>query len=114
MKITVYQIAAEEDNRYLIFQNLESVLAACGNRVPAERYAEVYQGELEIRTLEEVFYLFNMAHPEGYRGRSMSVSDVVEISDPEKGEDFYFCDTFGFRQVTFEKDRCIGRDARKG
>ena len=64
---------------------LNTIQTTCGNRMPAESYEAVYHGELDIQTIEDAFYIFNMEHPEGYKGRSMSVSDVVEIFDPEKG-----------------------------
>lgn len=105
MKITLYQMTLEPDNAYLLFRDLKSIQTTCGNRIPAERYEAVYHGELDIQTVEDAFYIFNMEHPEGYRGRSLSVSDVVEIFDPEKGYVFYFCDTFGFRSVAFDREK---------
>ena len=42
--------------------------------------------------------MFNVDHPEGYTGRSLSVSDVVEFV----GEGVcYFCDILGFKIVRF-------------
>ena len=54
-------------------------------------------------TLEEVYQMFNLDHPEGYRGRSLSVSDVVEVVGEEKST-FHFCDSIGFREVDFDPD----------
>lgn len=105
MKITLYQMTLEPDNAYLLFRDLKSIQTTCGNRIPAEGYEAVYHGELDIQTVEDAFYIFNMEHPEGYRGRSLSVSDVVEIFDPEKGYVFYFCDTFGFWPVAFDREK---------
>ena len=105
MKITIYQMAAEPDNARLMFMDLTYVQTACGGRVPAWLYQAVYSGELEARSLEDVFYIFNMAHPEGYKGRSMSVSDVVEVDQPVGGSVFYFCDTVGFRRIAFDKGK---------
>jgi len=44
----------------------------------------VYEGEINCSDLEEVYRMFNLNHPEGYHGRSLSVSDVVEVIDPPK------------------------------
>ena len=61
-------------------------------------YKVVYEGELEdypIKyALEKLFEMFNCAHPEDFEGRSMSVSDVVEINGK-----YYYTDTFGFNEV---------------
>lgn len=41
--------------------------------------------------------------PEGYRARSLSVSDVVEVTGSDKLKDgFYFCDNIGFNEVVFD------------
>ena len=48
-----------------------------------------------------MFYIFNMAHPQDYRTRSLSVSDVIEIVE-ESGSTFYYCDSIGFREVSFD------------
>ncbi len=107
MKITLYQIIPELDNDHLMFRELQFIQTASGNRVPAEIYEAVYQGELDIRTLEDAFYIFNMEHPDGYKGRSMSVSDVVEIFDSEAGYRFYFCDTIGFKPIAFDREKAV-------
>lgn len=104
MRITLYQIVPELDNSHLIFRGLQQIKAKCGNRIPAEIYKEAYSGELDIRTPEEAFIIFNDMHPEGFQGRSMSVSDVVEFSSPG-GSKFYFCDVIGCPEVGFDKSK---------
>ena len=44
--------------------------------------------------LEEVFQELNMNIPESYKGRSVSVSDIVEINN-----EYYYCDSFGWVQI---------------
>lgn len=58
---------------------------------------------MECGTLEEVYQMFNLDHPDGYQGRSLSVSDVVEVVGEEKST-FHFCDSIGFREVDFDPD----------
>ena len=84
MKITLYQIIPEPENRYLIFSDLRSIRAASGGHVPAEIYEAVFSGDLDIAVsrnaknkmdqelaeLEAVYVRFNVSHPEGFRGRS--------------------------------------------
>lgn len=50
---------------------------------------------------EDLFMRFNIKRPKGYGGRSMSVSDMVEITSDE-GEgwtEYYFCDAVGFKRL---------------
>ena len=105
MKITIYQIVPELDAVHLLFMDFHTVQTACGEQVPAWLYQTVYSGELEARSLEDLFYTFNMQHPEGYKGRSMSVSDVVEVHDPDTGSVFYYREPVGFRQIEFDKNK---------
>ena len=105
MKISIYQIAIERDANRLAFRSLEHMTSAGGGRIPAELYDCVYTGEVAAETLEDIFYIFNAEHPLGYKGRSLSVSDVVEIF-PASGESaFYFCEPIGFKRIRFEKSR---------
>ena len=106
MKIVLYQIVPEQDPKQLLYRNLEAFQKVCPGHFPSEIYEPVFDGEVSANDLEEVYYIFNMAHPEGYRGRSMSVSDVVEIQTPE-GSSFYFCDSIGFQPIEFQNE---GRD----
>ena len=69
-------------------------------------YDKVFEGEVNCFTLEKLYEIFNREHPAGYKGRSMSVSDVVEIVDGMTGKSyFHFCDSFGFKEVSFEPDK---------
>ena len=47
-----------------------------------------------------------MDHPEDYRARSLSMSDVVEIIE-DNGSSFYICDTFGFKEVPFDTSQVL-------
>jgi len=103
MKVRIYQINYELDRRYLAYQDLETVLARSNGKIPAQIYDCVYEGELDAKDLEDVFYILNEAKPADYRTRSLSVSDVVEVVHSEEKSSFYFCDTFGFQPFPFDK-----------
>ena len=107
MNVTLYQIIPELDNDHLMFRNLQAILQASNHQVPAELYETVFSGELEVQDLQDIFTIFNIAHPVGYRGRSMSVSDVVEIPAPTGESDFYFCEPIGYAKVLFDKNRAM-------
>lgn len=105
MKITIYQIVPDLDHNHLMFRDLRFIKKASGNRIPAELYKSVYHGNLAVESPEDVFYIFNVAHPEGYTGRSVSVSDVVKFYAPSGGSRFYFCDTIGFQEIEFDEGK---------
>lgn len=105
MRVAVYQIVQEEKNASLIFRDLQKIKEASGSRFPADAYEAVYYGEVDAKTLEDIFYIFNMAHPKGYRGRSLSVSDVVEVFRMPEDSEFFFCEPAGFARIEFDKSR---------
>lgn len=62
-------------------------------------YNFVYNYELDGKQsdaviLEECFERFNINRPDDYKGRSLSVSDIVIIDDTP-----YYCDPFGWLEV---------------
>ena len=90
MKIKIYQISTEKDKRNLLFMGFEFTQRHGG--VDPTEYELVFEGEVEAKHLETVYYIFA-----GYRGRSISVSDVVVT---EAGA--FFCDSFGFTKLLEE------------
>ena len=61
-------------------------------------YEVVYEGELDYpempNALEELFEIFNIKIPEDFKGRSMSISDIVEIDGKN-----YYCDFVGWEEL---------------
>lgn len=107
MRISIYQIIPELDKQNLMFRDLRYIRTASGNEVPAELYESVYTEEVQAETLEDVFRIFNIEHPEGYKGRSLSVSDVVEVIHSPDSSKFFFCEPVGFTEVEFNKSRAM-------
>lgn len=104
MNIAIYQIDPDRDENNVAFLNYENLERFQGSAaLRSEIYDKVFEGEMECGTLEEVYQMFNLDHPDGYRGRSLSVSDVVEVVGEEKST-FHFCDSIGFREVDFDPD----------
>ncbi len=84
MKIAIYQINPDRGENNVAFLNYESLERFQGSaELRSEIYDNVFEGEVDCGTLEEVYQMFNFDHPEGYQGRSLSVSDVVEIVGEE-------------------------------
>lgn len=107
MKIALYQIIPELDTDRLMFNNLEYMHAAYGDKLPAHLYEQVFCGEVEANYLEIVFAIFNTKFPQGYRGRSMSVSDVLEVIESPQESKFYYCNSVGFTEVEFDKNKAM-------
>ena len=85
--------------------------------VPAEYYLPVFDGNIDVPEgvgeeqagraaviLEQVFSIFNTAHPAGYCGRSLSVGDIVQLEGRH-----YLCAVFGFTQVEFQTSQEQGK-----
>ena len=105
MKTRIYQIIPELDAHHIKFMGSADMRRHYGDIVPAEIYGCVYNGDLQTQDLEEVFKLFNTERPTGYKGHSLSVSDVVEQEDDCGNCRFFYCDVFGFQEVRFPKEQ---------
>ena len=102
----IYQIRDDLPDRHeRMFQNLAS-LQSDGKDVISDAYSKVYEGSLDgtesgksaQQVLDGLFEKFNIAHPDDFRGHSMSVSDVVVLQ--ENGvEKAYYVDSLGFKEV---------------
>lgn len=66
-------------------------------------YDVVFDGEIETNNLEEIYTKFNTEHPLGFKGHSLSISDVVELYDTVNSE-FHYVDQFGFKDIEFKKN----------
>ena len=107
MEIRIYQINSDRDTDGYKFMGMDWVKKHWGEQgVDSEIYDKVYEGTIDGSSLEDVFCTFNFSRPVGFKGHSLSVSDVVEViqsSETEPG--FYFCDSIGFQKVEFDTSR---------
>jgi len=104
--IRIYQIDLDRDHDGVAFEPYASLSRWQDSPdVNASLYDTVFKGEIEAKDIEDVYRIFNTEKPEGYEGRSLSVSDVVEIvkSDDIK-PGFYYCDSIGFKAVPFDAE----------
>ena len=106
MKINIYQINSDRDTHRLKFLGLDAVRKVLHCAEPdCAAYDKVYSGNVKCRNLEDVFVLFQSSGPDGFRGHSLSVSDVVEVEDAAGiTPGFYFCDSIGFKEVPFQPE----------
>lgn len=108
MEYAIYQVKNTNPGGRM-FMNADW-LAKNGLKATKDAYDRVYSGEGESpEPLEYLWKKFNMAHPDDYRGRSLSVSDVVVLID-EEGAKAFFCDSIGWMKVP---EFLIKREIRK-
>lgn len=107
MHITIYQINDKRDVNNVAFRSYNFTQTRQRvSGVESVIYDKIYTYNNPVRNLEEVYYIFNQKHPDDFRGHSLSVSDVVEVSGlPDVSDGFYFCDTVGFRKVDFDPSK---------
>ena len=108
MNIDIYQVNMERDTNRIAFMDYDSIARFQGSPdIDCKVYDKVFEGDVDCNTLEEVYQKFNLDHPKGYKGRSLSVSDVVEVKDKIKVDiGFYYCNDIGFRKVDFHPEEC--------
>lgn len=108
MNIAIYQVNTDRDMNRIAFMSYEHLNRFQGSQdIDCKVYDKVYEGELDCKNLEEIYRKFNLDHPKDYVGRSLSVSDLVEVKDINTiAPGFYFCDDFGFKEVQFDKSLC--------
>ena len=109
MKINIYQIAPERDNNGVIYVDSQYLRRHQGNTaIDSSIYDKIYGCEIDCKSLEDIFAKFNISIPSDYRGRSISISDVIEVvEDSEVKKGFYYCNSFGFKKinVTIQNDK---------
>ena len=93
MKLEIYQ--ADNDNP-LKFRGINADKI---HRIPLVGYSKVWDGEIEedeniFYTLEKVFIIFNDRHPKGFKGHSLSVSDIVRL-----GDRYFYCQPVGWQEI---------------
>ena len=103
MNLKIYQIDLDRDSGNVCFLNYEGLSKIKdSNAVDSSIYNEVFSGEVECENLNEIYLKFNIDTPDDYKGRSLSVSDVIEIKAPSEENKFYFCDSIGFKEIDFD------------
>ena len=95
MNYSIYQLPPEHD---LLFLNHDFAQKHGG--VNVDDYEKIYTGQIPNEggvneLLEKLYTKFNCHHPEDYKGRSLSVSDLIVL----EGIGTYFCDSIGFKKI---------------
>lgn len=107
-EFSIYQINTDRDNNRVCFLGLDTLERFQHSKeVDPVLYDRVYDGKLDCNSLETIYEKFNINHPADYKGRSLFVSDVVEIRESDTlNPGFYFVDSIGFKSISFDKSPC--------
>ena len=93
MKYKIKQIKDAENCEYA-FRRYNWVK----DKLDLKDYEITYEGELDYpampNALEELFDIFNVRRPNDFKGRSMAVSDIVEVEGKN-----YYCDAIGWVEL---------------
>ena len=105
----IYQLRLDNEHPTVpfAFGGIEALRKAGFEQPPAAEYNRVYDGILpyidgedEQHRLERIFKRYNDDLPDDYPGRSVAVSDIIELYD-EENRQYYYCDADGFCSVKF-------------
>lgn len=104
--IKIYQINLDRDDDGVAFEPYGTLSRYQGSPdVNPALYDKVFDGAVDASDIEDIYRIFNVEKPEGYEGRSLSVSDVVEIVESDSIKPgFYYCDSIGFKPVPFNSE----------
>lgn len=104
----IYQLKLEGGKTVpFAFSGIGRMRKAGFEQPPASLYRLTYDGELFCPSgqgnqdiLKRIFDCFSSEKPQGYTGRYVAPSDVIELYDDEQSSYFY-CDSGGFASVEF-------------
>ena len=112
-RFCIYQLYLKEKIVPFAFKKVEAMQKAGYDQPPAASYRLVWKAEVccpkgqnDMEVLERLFLDFNEQLPEGYCGRPLAPSDVVELDGQEKRNYFYVNDCREFVSVRFSPFLC--------
>ncbi|MCJ0405299.1 DUF4316 domain-containing protein [Clostridioides difficile] len=95
---SIYQVPRGPEGRAFRYRSYEG-LQADGLSVDRKNYQLVYTAPLDKNaSLDEIYHRFNMEHPADYKGRSLSLGDIVVFRQDGK-QTAYYVDRIGYREV---------------
>ena len=95
---SIYQVPRGPEGRDFRYRSYEG-LQAGGLSVDRKNYQLVYTAPLDKNaSLDEIYHCFNMEHPADYKGRSLSMGDIVVFRQDGK-QTAYYVDRIGYREV---------------
>ena len=99
---TIYQVRAKED---FAFMDWKRAKRFNWSFTPYKvEWVGIAKAKDDYELLDRLFVKFNINHPLGFTGHSMSVSDIVKvhIKGDEDKDRYYYCDVRGWKDITEE------------
>lgn len=100
----IYQLKSDEKYHGIRFED-RATLQKSGIQLGINDYNLVYEGNFNDvegdsfdDKLNTLYDRFNFEQPEDFKGRSLSISDVITVKNG-KNESAYYVDTFGFTDI---------------
>lgn len=107
MKLKIYQIDEARDKNKVKFSKFEDLASNQGtSEIDSQIYNEVYDGEADIKDLNEVFEKFNKHDVPLYRGGLLGISDIIETN----GCKYYYNGFDEFKEVNFDESQTHKED----
>ena len=94
-EVTILQINDKAENAHRKMFSSLSMLKRLGLQVSKNDYEVVFKGTMEVEDPEDVYMRLQYTKPEGYKGHSLSVSDIVYMDGK-----YLYCDSFSFVDVS--------------
>ena len=102
--VRIWQLKSDFD-RDCRFVSFDEMTSKHGD-IDIDNYEVVFDGELQTNDLEQIYTIFNINHPQEYKGRSLSMADMVELYSDDSSS-FHYVDKFGFIEVDFTEQSQI-------
>lgn len=96
--IKIFQINRDRDVNKVSFMAYDWI----EDKFDFSIYDEVWSGNVpnEYNSLNGVYTMFNLHHPEDFKGHSLSMSDIVQIIEfDDETDGYYYCDSFGWEKL---------------
>lgn len=97
-KVEIYQVKDDEAHHKMMFRSYDYAQRT-GISLSIENYDKVYECERPIEySLNSIYEEFNIRHPKDFKAHSLSVSDVIVLTQDGKVT-AHFVDDFGFKEL---------------
>lgn len=95
--IAIYQIKIDENNNETLCRAFASLstLKRMNKTFNPNFYTKVFEGDMDVENVEDVYIKLQGTKPQGFKGHSLSVSDLVQMDGK-----LFFCDSYGFVDKT--------------
>ena len=94
-RIYQWDDTAKKDYRFMPYEMLKDMDV----KIDVSCYQLIYESTIrESATLDDIFEMFNIDHPDDFTGHSLSVSDVIAFLE-DGTWNAYFVDSFGFQKI---------------